>query len=730
MSLSSVLRRSLNWPFQHVAGWVMQWVHHAELRQANTDNVTAPSWSMRWVRMVLWVVCLCTSAWVVTLPMSPGAQWVWALVLVAVSWVLFQTRSRWSSVALGVCTLLVMMRYVWWRLSETLQFNSTTSEVAGTVLLLAESFFWCTTWLSMLQTAFALQRPPAPIAQQPKDYPHVDVFIPSYDEDLSVVMPAVLAAYAMDWPQDKLHIYLLDDGRRPAFKQFADQLGVHYVTRPDNRGAKAGNLNHALAVTQGEFIAIFDADHIPNKLFLQQTMGWLLREPACAMVQTPHHFFSSDPFEKNLGTAGQVPNEGALFYGLVQDGNDLWNATFFCGSCAVLRRSALMDVGGIAEETVTEDAHTALKLHRKGYTTAYINETLAAGLATESLSAHIKQRTRWGRGMAQIFRRDNPLFGRGLSMMQRLCYTNAMLNFFFGLPRLVLLISPLAYLLLGVEVINATPLDIVVYALPFIVQVKLWSIYTQSKYRGVFWSEVYETVLAWYLILPTTMALLLPKVGRFNVTAKGGVIETTFFDWRYATPCLLLISLCGLGFALGVHQLWVSPAWVAWAVVLNLVWLAYNMVILGAAVGVALEQRQVRQTPRVQAYLPANLVLPNQNLQAVCRDFSMTGLRLDVPGQTLPVGTDVQLQMSDNGQVKTFPVRVINASANSVGVVFVGLTMQQRIDWVQCTFARPLAWRRQIQPLQGVSAPRSVWSVSKRGYASLGLQLWRMVRSA
>jgi cellulose synthase/poly-beta-1,6-N-acetylglucosamine synthase-like glycosyltransferase len=94
----------------------------------------------------------------------------------------------------------------------------------------------------------------------------------------------------------------------------------------------------------------------------------------------------------------------------------------------------LLEVGGIATETVTEDAHTALKLHRRGYTTAYLRQVLAGGLATESLSGHIGQRIRWARGMAQIFRLDNPLTGRGLRLLQRLCYSNAMLHFFSGVP--------------------------------------------------------------------------------------------------------------------------------------------------------------------------------------------------------------------------------------------------------------------------------------------------------
>ncbi|RAF92882.1 UDP-forming cellulose synthase catalytic subunit, partial [Burkholderia multivorans] len=218
------------------------------------------------------------------------------------------------------------------------------------------------------------------------------------------VKPTVFAAQSVDWPTDKLRVYLLDDGRRPEFAAFARDAGIGYLTRDDNLHAKAGNINRALPKTHGEYIAIFDCDHVPTRSFLQTTMGEFLRDPKCALVQTPHHFFSPDPFERNLGTFREVPNEGNLFYGLVQSGNDLWNAAFFCGSCAVLKRSALEEVGGVAVETVTEDAHTALKLHRRGYTSAYLPTVQAAGLATESLAGHVKQRTRWARGMAQIFR--------------------------------------------------------------------------------------------------------------------------------------------------------------------------------------------------------------------------------------------------------------------------------------------------------------------------------------
>ena len=112
------------------------------------------------------------------------------------------------------------------------------------------------------------------------------------------------------------------------------------------------------------------------------TMGWFLKDSQLGMLQTPHHFYSPDPFERNLGIFRQIPNEGALFYGIIQNGSDLWNATFFCGSCAVLRRTALEEIGGVAVETVTEDAHTSLRMQRRGWNTAYIRYPQAGGLAT------------------------------------------------------------------------------------------------------------------------------------------------------------------------------------------------------------------------------------------------------------------------------------------------------------------------------------------------------------
>ena len=148
-------------------------------------------------------------------------------------------------------------------------------------------------------------------------------------------------------------------GTREGFRDFCEEAGVGYIVRKEHNHAKAGNINHALTKMNSPLVTIFDCDHVPTRSFLQVTVGWFLAEKKLAMLQTPHYFYSPDPFERNLLQYKTIPNEGELFYGVIQDGNDLWNATFFCGSCAVIRREALNAVGGIATETVTEDAHTS-----------------------------------------------------------------------------------------------------------------------------------------------------------------------------------------------------------------------------------------------------------------------------------------------------------------------------------------------------------------------------------
>ena len=657
-------------------------------------------WQHPVVRAAAVVLSALLMGLIISVPLDLQAQLLFSAGSFGAALILSRTPGRLSTLAMIMLSISASSRYMYWRVTDTLGFTNVVDAAFGYGLLLAELYAFAVLLIGYFQTAWPLQRRPVPMPQDVSTWPSVDVFIPTYNEPLGVVRQTVFSAMSMDWPADRLHVYVLDDGRRSEFRDFCAELNVGYLVRDNNHHAKAGNINEALKVTGSDYVAIFDCDHLPTRSFLKTAVGWFQRDPKCAMLQTPHHFFSPDPFERNLGTFRRVPNEGALFYGLIQDGNDFWNATFFCGSCAVIRREPLMEVGGIAVETVTEDAHTALKLHRRGYTTAYMNRTLAAGLATESLSAHVGQRIRWARGMAQIFRTDNPLLGKGLTLWQRICYSNAMLHFFFGLPRLVFLTAPMAYLFFHIYIIHAHAFLLALYVLPYIVQAGVANAHVQGKYRHTFWAEVYETVLAWYVALPTTLAIINPKLGKFNVTAKGGLVERSYFDWTTSLPYTILMVLNIAAFGVGLVRLFWWNTDETSTVVMNLIWTAYSLFMLGAAVGVAAESRQVRKMHRVAATLPATLYLPDgRALHATCTDYSLSGLGLQlqqVPSaqwQALPVGTEVHVGLWWDDCEHAFPAKVmLDPGQGTLGVEFENLSKEQQIALVQCTFARPDSW--------------------------------------
>ncbi|HEY0913732.1 MAG TPA: UDP-forming cellulose synthase catalytic subunit [Solimonas sp.] len=635
----------------------------------------------------------------VTAPLTLGWQAVTGTLMVISAFGLKRMRGHRGALAMMALSLIASTRYLYWRITETLPIGpgfDAWDLFLSSGLLFAELYAFTILLFGFVQTAWPLGRKPAPLPEDPALWPTVDVFIPSYNEPLSVVRPTVLAALALDWPRDKIKVYVLDDGRRDEFKAFCEEVGATHLIRPDNKHAKAGNINRALKVTQGEYIAIFDCDHIPTRSFLQLTMGTMVTDPKVSLVQTPHHFFSPDPFERNLRTFRKVPNEGELFYGLIQDGNDFWDASFFCGSCAVLRRTALEEIGGIATETVTEDAHTSLRMHSRGWKSAYINIPQAAGLATESLSAHVGQRIRWARGMAQIFRVDNPFLKPGLKLGQRFCYANAMMHFFYGLPRIIFLTSPLGYLLLGAEIIKAQGLMVLAYAAPHVILATMTNSRLQGAFRHSFWSEVYETVLATFILGPTMLAFINPKLGKFNVTAKGGVVDRDYFDKDIAKPYYYLFLLNALGLVVGIIRLAGGEAHPD-TLLLNLGWTIYNLVIIGGALAVASEKKQVRTAVRVRTRIPGAIRLGPDHPEHLTPtvDLSYTGAQLLLPeGFVTAVGERVEILLIPDRSDVWIPVTVRRSGHGVVAVQFEALGIAEENALIYALFGRADAWIR------------------------------------
>ncbi|MFT9382281.1 UDP-forming cellulose synthase catalytic subunit [Gluconobacter sp. P5B12] len=631
-----------------------------------------------------------------TIPLSVENQAVLAVAGIVAFFIVDRVRNDNAAIILKLLSLFVSLRYFVWRLTETVEFEDFTQAALSVALIFAEFFAGIMLVLSYFQTLHTLQRTPMALPDKVEEWPSVDVYIPTYNEDLQIVRMVVLACMGLDWPADRLNIYILDDGHRSEFFEFAQACGAGYIARPDNSHAKAGNLNHALALTSGEYIAIFDCDHIPVRAFLQSTMGWMIADRRIGLIQTPHYFYSPDPFERNLSEGLSVPPEGNLFYGLLQPGNDFWNSAFFCGSCAVLRRTALEEIGGVATDTVTEDCHTALRMQRAGWSSAYLRLPLAAGLATERLILHIGQRARWARGMTQIFRVDNPLFGPGLTFAQRLCYLSATMSFLFAIPRLIFLLAPLAYLFFGETLIAASPMALAVYVLPHFFHSVATASHVQRNWRYSFWSEVYDIALAPFIAPITFMTLLFPRRGRFNVTDKGGLVKQEYTDIRAIWPQIVILILLCIAVLSGLWRIFFRQHDV---MVLNALWTtcfwaALNALLVFGAILVGRETRQIRHSPRLAAIFPLTVDLQNGSLvEGVTIDVSRGGCRLHVPPEDASMirpdmAVRLRLQSGETGVL----ARIVLVEEDEVSLRWTPASPREEAVIVRFMFGRADAW--------------------------------------
>ncbi len=345
----------------------------------------------------------------------------------------------WIRQTAAVAALALAAVYLVWRAVSTLNTAALWlaipvwgAEVYGA---LAAALFFFTAWQPLHRVA-----PPAPEGST------VDVLIPTRDEPVWMVRRAILGAQAIRYPHAT---YVLDEGNRVEVARLSEELGCAYVPTPLARG-KAATLNQALRESEAEFVAVFDADHVPVPEFLDRTLGYF-QDERVVFVQTALDFYNVDSYEHRYDVASRRTwHDQALFFRVTQPGKDRWNAALFFGSCAVFRRRPLEEVGGFAPETVAGDLHTSIRLHARGGRSVYHDEVLAYGLAPATAGSYHAERLRGGRGAMQVLRYANPLTFPGLTIAQRLAYLGTMGQYFNGLQKLVFYLTPSVYLLGGI----------------------------------------------------------------------------------------------------------------------------------------------------------------------------------------------------------------------------------------------------------------------------------------
>lgn len=631
---------------------------------------TRPLKSIEVLNLVAWLFLLGVIGVLVSVPTSVAVQAMLGLAAVLTVMVLkpFVADNMVARFTMMAVASTLVMRYWAWRATETLPpVADTLSFVPALFLFIVETYAIGVFFLSAFLTADPIKRglPPKVAAA---DLPTVDILVPSYNEPTEMLAVTLSAAKNMHYPAHKRTVVLCDDGgtdqrcnsddpelaeksrqRRRDLIALCNELGVVYSTRPRNEHAKAGNMSAALERLEGELVVVFDADHVPSRDFLARTVGFFVEDPKLFLVQTPHFFLNPDPIDRNVGFRDDCPPENEMFYHLSHRGLDRWGGAFFCGSAAVLRRTALDEAGGFAGDTITEDAETALGIHRRGWKSLYVDHAMIAGLQPETFVSFVQQRGRWATGMMQLLILKNPLRGKGLSLSQRLCYLNSMTFWLFPLVRMTFILAPLAYLFFGLQIFVATIGEVAVYmtsymAVSFMVQNALY-----ARVRWPLISEVYEVAQAPYLSKAIFRTIWNPRGAKFNVTAKDEVLEEDFISPMFK-PLIAIFALCVLGVvAAGVR-------WVLYPGDHNIImvvggWAVFNLLIVGAAIRAVAERQQRRSVPRVPVNVPAVVALGHEDpvfARATVLDASTSGARLAIrPEAMSDTGDMPRLQKGD-----------------------------------------------------------------------------------
>lgn len=667
-------------------------------------------------------------ACVASLNGTPEEQWFSSGLIVLLVWLMSaiwrdrSDRPGYDVVrnAMIFLSLTLSLRYLIWRGTETLPLQlGAAAAGAGLLLFAAECYCFIVSALGHLPNLRKTHREPLPLPADPSVLPIVDVYIPTYNEDPELVRSTLIAATQMRYPADKLRVYVLDDGgteqmlagkdpagagqarhRADKIRRLASEFGAVYLTREKNDHAKAGNLNAALKRTTGAFVVILDCDHVPAEDFIEKTLGFFLAEHKLFLVQTPHHFVNPDPLERNLATFNRSPSENDMFYNTIQPGLDAWGATFFCGSAAMLRRSALDDIDGFAQQTLTEDAETTLRALSKGYTTAYLNLPLISGLQPETFSGFIQQRARWGQGMWQIFMFHNPWRLPGLSLIQRVLFTNFALFWGFPISRLILLVMPLMTLILYIPLAEAKVIDVIAYGAPALLCSTITAQFIYGKVRWPFISYLYEVIQSIHLTASIMHLLRNPRAPQFRVTPKGEILEKDFVS-ALARPFYLLsvLSVAALGMCAYRLNTQTEPGDMLLFVG---TWALLDLVFILCALGVTLERKQRRVYPRASVRYPVRVRTDNGlTLQGTLLDASATGAGIELTTgreEAAQLRHANHFELSVEGIAHTLNGRLQKMKISASGVVSLGIAYRfSNIDQERAAVAIPYGSSEQLK---------------------------------
>ncbi len=536
---------------------------------------------------------------------------------------------------LFILATLAAIRYLAWRVCCSLNpyalwffYLFLVAEILG---FIETALFYFTAWHPQHH------RPRPPLAGGT-----VDIFITTYNEPLHMVRETALCAMNVNYPHKT---YVLDDGGRSEVREMAEELGCEYIARTSREHAKAGNLNNALQYTQGEFIVLLDADHVPTPNIIEGTLG-LFSDPRVAIVQTPQDFYNLDSFQHQTDWKQEYSwQQQELFFSVVQPGKDYWNSALFCGSPAVARRAALEKIGGFAVGSVTEDFHTALRLQDAGYRVVYHNITVARGLAPQTFNFFTGQWLRWGQGAMQILRQEKPFSRKGMNFAQKLSFFSSVYFYWMSYQKVVFLFTPIFALLTGIFPLQAEVADFWNYFGLYFALNLIASVLVFRGFKSLLLSEQF-TIIKLHVMMKTLFGLR-KRERQFQVTPKTAGASS---GWVEVWPQLAIIGFAAIAIVAGIRHLQTPDSFRLWATGVSMFWAIYFLAITLPVVRRAMKKHEDRSAYRFDRNLdvPVSFHFPespaSERQESYARNMNRLGISLTL-SEAIPVGTLVDLEL-------------------------------------------------------------------------------------
>lgn len=553
---------------------------------AATPRPSTPRPRGRLRRVAAATALLVAAAWIAAA--HPGALLVFGFLALGVA-IPFTTdidREQAITMVLAAGVGVATLDYVGWRISVT---NWQGWWVAAPLL--------CAEMLGAIHVVgyqFTIWPRPSPLIEPSKDpsrYP-IFIFVPTLNEGAAILRRtlegclAARAKYLEQYPAAKVSVVVCNDGRAagvPGWEdvdRLAKQLGVRNVTRQKSGGAKAGNIENArqkVGATGDALVVIFDADQVPEPEFLVETVP-PFADPTIGWVQTGQYYANL----KNP-VARWADDQQSMFYNLLCPGKAALNAAFICGTNVVIRAAALDEIGGLPQDSVTEDFAASIALHPK-WRSIYLSTVLATGLGPLDIPSYLRQQGRWARGTLGVFRsnwRDILLPKKhGLRLGQRAQYLLACTHYLCGLRDLVYMISPVLFVFTAIPAVRRATLgDYLWHFLPYIALGIAGMWYSARRVTGL------RGIIIGFGSFPTLVgslvAVILGRKTGFAVTSKKR--QTGSRPVRYLWVYLAFVPLCvaSLVWVTRVHGAQQTSLFI------SVMWIVYSLVLLSSFLGLA-----------------------------------------------------------------------------------------------------------------------------------------------